>query len=115
MSRKPQPRVVFYQISAGNEPVREWLTMLLPEDRKIIGDDLKTVQIGWSVRMPLVRRLEPGLWRVRSRLQHGTARVFFTLSGETLVLLHGSIKKPENTLMQELQLVRQRLTSLFEE
>lgn len=87
--------------------------MLPSEDRKIIGDDLKTAQHGWPIGMPLIRKLEPGLWEVRSRLQHSTARVFFTVSGETMVLLHGFIKKSEKTPVQELQLARQRLRSLF--
>lgn len=105
--------VVFYRTSADNEPVREWLKMLPPEDRKIIGDDLKTAQYGWPIGMPLIRKLEPGLWEVRSRLQHSTARVIFTVSDDTMVLLHGFIKKSEKTPVQELQLARQRLRSLY--
>ena len=34
--------VVFYRTEAGNEPVREWLTSLKREDRKVIGEDIKT-------------------------------------------------------------------------
>jgi hypothetical protein len=43
--------------------------MALPvEDRKIVGDDPKTAQYGWPLEMPLIRKLEAGLWEVRSRL-----------------------------------------------
>lgn len=115
MIGKPQLHVVFYRTSAGNEPVREWLKALSPEDRKAIGDDLKTAQFGWPLGMPLIRKMEPGLWEVRSRLQNGTARVIFTVSGEMMVLLHGFIKKSEKTPVQELQLARQRLRSLYVE
>ena len=59
--------VVFYRTSAGWEPVREWLQGLPREDRRTIGIDLKTVQFGWSLGMPLVRKLEPGFGEVRSR------------------------------------------------
>jgi hypothetical protein len=38
--------VVFYRTEAGNEPVREWLKNLLREDRRTIGEDIKTVQYG---------------------------------------------------------------------
>ncbi len=32
-------QVVFFKTEAGNEPVREWLKELGPEDRKVIGED----------------------------------------------------------------------------
>jgi phage-related protein len=70
--------VVFYRSEAGREPVREWLKGLPKEERKVIGIDLKTVQFGWPLGMPLVRKLEPGLWEVRSSLAGKIARVLFT-------------------------------------
>ncbi|MBI5878081.1 MAG: type II toxin-antitoxin system RelE/ParE family toxin [Chloroflexi bacterium] len=85
--------VVFYRTGAGNEPVREWLKGLRKEDRRVIGIDIKTVQLGWPLGMPLVRKLEPGLWEVRSRLTSGIARVLFTVAGHQMVLLHGFVKK----------------------
>jgi phage-related protein len=109
---KARLRVRFYRTTAGNEPVREWLKALPPEERKIIGDDLKTAQYGWPLGMPLIRKLEPGLWEVRSRLQDRIARVIFTVEEDTMVLLHGLIKKSEKMPQQDLQLARQRLQSL---
>ncbi len=95
--------------------MREWLKALPPEERKIIGDDLKTAQYGWPLGMPLIRKLETGLWEVRSRLQDRIARVIFTVEGDTMVLLHGLIKKSEKMPLQDLQLARQRLQSLGKE
>jgi phage-related protein len=105
-------RVVFYKTTAGNEPVREWLKELPSEERKIIGDDLKTAQYGWPLGMPLIRKLEPELWEVRSSLRNRIARVVFTVQGDTMVLLHGFIKQSQKTPTQDLQLARQRLQSL---
>lgn len=34
--------VVFYKTDAGSEPVREWLKSLPREDRRTIGEDIKT-------------------------------------------------------------------------
>ncbi len=48
-------QVVFYKSASGKEPVRDWLKQLDKEDRKIIGEDIKTVQFGWPLGMPLVR------------------------------------------------------------
>ncbi|MCL4831071.1 MAG: type II toxin-antitoxin system RelE/ParE family toxin [Caldilineaceae bacterium] len=115
MNAELRLQVLFYRTAVGNEPVREWLKALPVEDRKIIGDDLKTAQYGWPLGMPLIRKLETGLWEVRSRLQDRIARVVFTVEGDTMVLLHGFIKKSQRTPLQDLQLARQRLQSLHEE
>ena len=95
--------------------MREWLKALPTDDRKIIGHDLKTAQYGWPLGMPLIRKVEAGLWEVRTRLQDRIARVIFTVEGDTMVLLHGLIKKTEKLPLQDLQLARQRLQSLRQE
>jgi phage-related protein len=105
-------QVLFYRTSAGTEPVREWLKTLPVEERKIIGDDLKTAQFGWPLGMPLIRKLEPELWEVRSRLPDRIARVIFTVEGNTMVLLHGFIKKSQKTPVGDLQVAKQRLRAL---
>jgi phage-related protein len=79
------------------------------EDRKTIGEDVKTVQFSWPLGMPLVRKLEQGLWEVRSNITSGTARVLFTVQGEFLVLLHGFVKKSAKTPLDDLSLARKRL------
>ena len=50
-------RIVFFRTANGREPVREWLRKLSDEDRSRLGEDLKTVQRGWPIGMPLVRSL----------------------------------------------------------
>ena len=65
---EPILSVAFFRTASGNEPVREWLKSFPREERRIIGEDIKTVQFGWPLGMPLVRKLDKGLWEVRSRL-----------------------------------------------
>ena len=43
--------------------------------------------------MPLIRKLESGLWEVRSHIADGIARVVFTVDDDAMVLLHGFVKK----------------------
>jgi phage-related protein len=105
---KPQLSVRFYRSTGGNEPVRAWLQSLNKSAHKAIGQDIKTVQIGWPLGMPLVRKLEPGLWEIRSDIPAGTARVLFTTLGATLILLHGFIKKSNATPETDLKTARQR-------
>jgi phage-related protein len=85
--------VVFYRAESGNEPVREWLKELSREDKRKIGEDIKTAQLGWPLGMPLIRKIQKDLWEVRTTLDSGIARVFFTVDGEYMILLHGFIKK----------------------
>jgi len=92
--------------------VREWLKKLPRDDRRSIGVDLKTVQFGWPLGMPLVRKLEPGIWEVRSSLDRRIARVLFTVVGETLVLLHGFVKKSQKTPLSDLEVARSRKAEL---
>jgi phage-related protein len=107
--------VVFYETVSGSEPVRDWLLDLSCEDRRAVGRDVKTAQYGWPIGMPLIRKLEPGLWEVRSRLASGIARVLFTVDGDKMVLLHGFAKKSRRIPTNELETARQRLADLREE
>ena len=64
---EPIMAVFFFRTASGSEPVRDWLKSLPREQRRIIGEDIKTVQFGWPLGMPLVRKLDKRLWEVRSR------------------------------------------------
>jgi len=105
-------QVVFFRSQSGHEPVREWLKSLSMDDKKTIGGDIKTVQFGWPIGMPVVRKIEPGLWEVRSSLKNRIARVLFTVEGNYMVLLHGFIKKSQKTPLEDLKLARERLSKL---
>ncbi len=107
--------MVFYATSTGNEPVRDWLLKLARDDRRAVGFDVKTAQYGWPLGMPLIRKLEPGLWEVRSHIADGIARVLFTVDGPTMVLLHGFVKKSQKTPAADLKVARQRLADLRKE
>ena len=112
---EPILAVVFYRTDAGNEPVREWLKSPSREDRRAIGEDIKTAQYGWPLGMPLIRKLERGLWEVRSNINQGIARVLFTVDGNTMILLHGLIKKSQKTPLTDLNTARRRLADVQEE
>jgi phage-related protein len=113
--KKPVLCVVFYRTEAGNEPVRQWLKGLRREDRKAIGQDIKTAQYGWPLGMPLIRKLEPGLWEVRSNIPQGIARVLFIVADDVMVLLHGFVKRSQKIPQGELKVARQRLADLRKE
>ncbi|MDE0316272.1 MAG: type II toxin-antitoxin system RelE/ParE family toxin [Candidatus Poribacteria bacterium] len=109
MSEQPKLRVVFFRTDTENEPAREWLRGLDKTDKQRIGVDIEKVRFRWPVSMPLVRKLEPDLWEIRSNLpKKRIARVLFTLEDNEMVLLHGFIKKTQRTPQRDLRLARKR-------
>jgi phage-related protein len=100
---------IFFRTEAGGEPVRDWLKGLpSPEDRKRIGEDIKTVEFGWPIGMPVCKPLGDGIYEVRTRLaQNRIARVLFYIDKKgRMVLLHGFIKKTQKTADEDLELAR---------
>ena len=82
----------------------------MPSSRKkVIGEDIKTVQFGWPLGMPLVEKLDPYLWEVRTKVPNGIARVLFTVDGPLMILLHGFIKKTKKIPQKEINTARSRL------
>jgi len=111
-SVKPALWVVFYRTENGREPVRDWLRGLDRDAKKVLGEDIKTVQYGWPLGMPLVRPLGDGLFEVRSELRNRIARVVFLVRDSTMVLLHGFVKKDRKIPLQDLRVARQRAATL---
>src|SRR5262245_17518047 len=100
----------FHRTAAGNEPVRDWLKSLLPDERREIGQDIATIEDGWPVGMPVCKPLGHGLWEVRSDLPgNRIARVIFCVAQEHIVLLHGFIKKTQKIPDSDLALARRRM------
>ena len=112
---QPLLTVIFYASASGREPVREWLRALTPEDRRALGLDIKTVQYGWPLGMPVVRKMQRGLWEVRSTLSNNDARLFFTVIGSNLIVLHAFLKSSAKTPKAELELALSRMKEVHHE
>lgn len=109
---KPILDVRFYKTENGAEPVREWLRNLAAPDKKTIGEDIKTVQFGWPLGMPLVDHLDGDIWEVRTKLDRRISRVLFVSENGLMILLHGFIKKDQKTPKPDLDLAKDRLKQL---
>lgn len=102
-------QVVFFATLAGNQPVLEWLRGLPKDDRLAIGADLRTVQYGFPIGMPLCRPLGNALYEVRSSLpSRKEARLIFFQEAEDLVVVSGFIKKTQKTPDEEISKARGR-------
>ena len=105
----------FFESDTGRAPVRDWLLSLSSEDRKSIGDDIRTAEFGWPIGMPLCRSIkaQKGLWEIRSNLSDWRiSRVFFCVHDGSMVLLHGSIKKTQKAPERELDIAKIRMKGL---
>jgi phage-related protein len=102
---------IFYRTEAGSEPLRSWLKAMDPKDRRLVGEDIKTVEFGWPVGMPICRPMGDGLYEVRTRLPGSRmVRVFFYIDRrQRMVLLHGIVKKTRATPDADLDLARQNM------
>jgi len=104
----PIPVIFYKEEGSDNEPVKEWLYSLDKNCRKIIGKDMRTVQLGWPLGMPLVRSLGDKLWEIRFRLPNSIARIIFKMIQGDMVLLHGFIKKTQKTPLEDIQIAKKR-------
>ena len=112
---RPKLSVKFYKSGANREPEREWPKSLDEADRKTIGDEIRVMQFGWPVGLPLVRKMQADLWEVRISLAGRVARVLFTVHAGHAVLLHGFIKKSPKTPDAALQTAKNRLKQLVDQ
>lgn len=106
--RSKRVPAIFFRTDAGGEPVREWLKALSKEEKRAIGEDIKRLELGWPIGMPLARALGNGLHEVRTNLpSKRIARVLFYIDKQQrMVLLHGFIKKAQKTPPEDLDLAR---------
>ena len=88
--------------------MREWLKDLPKNERRIIGEDIMTVQFRWPLGMPLVDNLGSGIWEIRSRLANRIARTLFFVHQGEIILLHGFIKKTKKTPNEDRALALRR-------
>lgn len=106
--------IKFFKNDSGREPVREWLKGLSAKNRKAIGEDIKTVQYGWPVGMPVVSSIQgqPGMWEIRTNLDNGIARILFTIKGQYLIFLNGIIKKSQKTPKNAIKVASLRMKKI---
>ena len=99
----------FFKTEQNNEPVRDFLKALSPEDKKFVGADIMAVEMSWSIGYPMVRKLDTDLWEVRTGISDKRiCRVMFTVSGDTMVLPHAFVKKTQKTPKEDMELGKKR-------
>ena len=111
--------VIFYQDSAGMQPVKEHLSELskrTDKDSRInhskINDYITLLRKhGLTLREPYIKHLEGDIWElrpIRNRV------LFFGHSGNEFVLVHHFIKKTQKTPQAEIDLAKKRMKDFIE-
>lgn len=104
--------VRFYETPSGRPVIQEWLRSFDKPDRAILGFDLKRVQFGFPMGLPLCRSLGGGLWEVRSSLggNREVRMIFFhERQQKMLVVVHGFIKKSQKTPRTDIDIASRRM------
>jgi len=114
MEQKKPKRVEaeFYRTKAGGQPVREFLQGLPKAQKMAIGTDIRTLEYGWPIGMPVCKSLGSGLWEVRTSMEKQEFRTLFCIHKEKLVLLHAFVKKTQKTPKADLDLAKARRKEL---
>lgn len=94
---KPILSIKFFSAALSKEPVKRFLLEQTFEDRKLINEEIKTVQFGWPLGMPLVRKMEKDLWEIRVNINDGIVRFFYNCRWGTGFVTWLCKKKPANT------------------
>lgn len=69
-------------------------------------------EYGPDLGMPHTRAMGDGLFELRLSGPDGTARVFYTVQGRRIVMLHHFAKKSRKTPQRELAIARRRQTEV---
>ena len=109
MQKTTRIPAVFYRTQAGSEPVREWLKSLTETEKRSVGEDIAYVQYKWPIAKPRVDHISGSIWEVRSNLGNRIARTLFAVVGGAMTLLHGFIKKTQQTPTADITLALKRL------
>jgi phage-related protein len=105
-------QVSFYKTLAGNDVVLDFIRQMNASDRKVIGEDLKVVELRHPLGMPLCRPLGKGLWEVRCSLpskQEVRLLYFFHKKSQRIIVVHGFFKTTRTTPKREIDLAEGRM------
>ena len=109
MERENPLSAAFFQTESGSQPCRDFILSLSQDDKREVGVKIFMVQKGFPIGLPLVRKMETDLWEIRMTITDGICRIFFTIAENTMILLHGFVKKSQKTPQNELETAKNRL------
>jgi len=107
--------VHFYETTAGDNPVETFIQALpAKHGAKVYWEIELLKEHGRNLKEPYAKQIHGeryhGLWELRIRFAGDISRIlYFTSVGDTIVLLHGFVKKSMKTPQKELETARARM------
>lgn len=107
--------IEFYEKESGEAPVEEFLNSLPPKHMaKAIREIDLLEEYGIELSFPHTKNIEgkkyKGLWELRVQVASDISRIFYFMpEGSKFVLLHGFVKKTEETPTRELDIAISRM------
>lgn len=106
-----------WTIEYYSQGVQEWVDEL-PTSIKAAYARLTDllIEFGMDLHLPHSRAMGQGLFELRPKGREGIARVFYCiLVGRKIIVLHGFIKKTQETPKKELALAKRRMKEVRDE
>jgi phage-related protein len=105
------PYTLAYYNAAVQASIEEWPAGINASYVRIA---VQMVASGPNLGLPYTRPLGEGLFEIRAKGEEGIGRALFcSLVGRRIVILHGFIKKTQQTPQKELKLARKRLKEVL--
>ena len=103
--------IEYYQSEAGRSPVAEFIDSLEATAKARVARTLDLLEeFGIELGMPYAKHLEEQLWELRVRQARNRYRIiYFLVSGQKFVLLHGFSKKTCPVPRSDLETAERRL------
>lgn len=101
--------IILFESSRGERPVEQFAIFLDTKTRAKISNLLTLLEKhGLLLGMPYIRKMQSNLYelRVRGKVQ---IRIFFTIIGRNIILLHAFQKKSQKTPLKEIYVAQLRL------
>lgn len=98
--------IEFYETETGVKCVEDFIDNI--KDKKLQAKVLNDISLlntfGTELRKPHADYLKDGIWELRTKQSSNIARtLYFTVSGQKIILLHGFVKKTPKTPPAELE------------
>lgn len=106
-----------YQIEYYNGKLRKWIDSMPVRMRAYYARlTERMLEMGPNLEMPFTKSLGGGLFELRIKAQEGISRVFYcVIKRNTIVMLHGFIKKTQKIPSKELKIATERLKEVSKE
>ena len=113
-------KVDYYKTARGEIPVKDFIEELPPKlQAKNMRELMMLEEFGTDLPQPYAKQLHgkdvAGLWELRVKLASDITRVFYFFPiADRVLLLHGFVKKSDETPKRELETAKRRMKDAIE-